>query len=184
MATNNTGRELGWNDEVANESQGFTLLEEGDYRFRMTALERSRHTGSKKLPPCNKAICTLEILDEQDRVLTEIRHNLYLHSSVEGILASFFLATGAKKRGEPLNIAKGFSDSVGRVGMCRIYVDEWTGDDGKARKSNKIRYFIAPDKAAETKQPANQPDPPAAPAGTQAAFAGWGKPAATNYTAR
>lgn len=170
MATN---REFGWNDEVSEEST-FTLLEEGDYRFRMTSLERGRHNGSDKLPPCNKATVTLEILDDGGTVLTEIKHNLFLHSVVEGRLSAFFLATGAKKHGEPLNIAKGFQDSVGRVGRCHIYVDTWTGSDGQTRKSNKIKYFIDPEKAPK-------PAPPAAP--EQPTFAGWGAPP-VNYTAR
>ena len=172
----NIGRELGWNDEVTNESTGYVLIDEGDYRFKMIALERGRHEGSAKLPACNKAICTLQILDDHGQVLTEIKHNLFLHSSVEGMISSFFLATGAKKHGEPLNISKGFNESIGRVGWCHVFVDCWKGTDGADRKSNKIKYFLDPEKAPKAQAA------PAAPAVQQSAFAGWGNP--TNYTAR
>lgn len=170
------GREFGWNDSVENETT-FTILDEGDYRFRMTALERGRHDGSAKIPPCNKAICTLQILGDGDVVLTEIKHNIFLHSAVEGLISAFFLATGAKKHGEALNISKGFNDSIGRIGWCHLFVDTWTGNDGAERKSNKIRYFYDPEKAPKAAPPA-----PAAPAQQQATFAGWGP--TPNYTAR
>lgn len=176
MNENNIGREFGWDDEVTNESTGYVLIDEGDYRFKMVSMERGRHDGSAKIPPCNKAICTLQIIDDNGMVLTEIKHNIFLHSAVEGMISAFFLATGAKKHGEPLNIGKGFSESIGRIGWCHVYVDVWKGTDGADRKSNKIKYFIDPAKA---------PKPAAAPAPSepaQASFAGWGP--RPNYTQR
>lgn len=169
-------REFGWDDEVVNESN-FVLLEEGDYKFSLINMERGRHSGSKKLPACNKAILTLAILDKDEKKLTTLTHNLFLHSSVEGLLSAFFLATGAKKHGEPLNISKGFQDSFGRVGWCHIYVDKWTGDDGKEHESNKIKNFI---------DPANAPKaaPVAPPQPQQAAFSGWGNAGGTNISNR
>lgn len=162
MATN-FSKELGWDDEVSQEST-FTLLEEGDYRFRFVSMERGRHNGSTKLPACNKAICKLAILNEQGQTLTELTHNLFLHSSVEGLLSAFFLALGVKKHGEPLNISQGFRAGVGQTGYCHIYVDKWTGDDGKERESNKIKYFIDPEKAPAD-QAASAKAAPAAPTG-------------------
>lgn len=173
---NEINRELGWDDEVSQEST-FTLLEEGDYQFCLINMERGRHSGSKNLPACNKAILDIAILDRDGNKLTMIKHNLFLHSSVEGMISSFFLATGAKKHGEPLNISKGFQESYGRTGWCHVYVDKWTGDDGKIRESNKIKYFIAPEnapKAAPAAAPAPQPQ--------QTSFAGWG--AGTNISNR
>ncbi len=146
MNEQNFDRELGWDDEVTNEST-FTLLKDGDYRFRMTTLERGRHEGSAKLPACAKAIVTLEILDAENKKIGEIKHNLFLHTKTEGLLSAFFRATGVKKHGEPLNIKKGFTESVGRVGWCHVAIDKWTGNDGVARENNKITYFIDPEKA-------------------------------------
>jgi len=173
---NEINRELGWDDEVSQEST-FTLLEEGDYQFCLINMERGRHTGSKNLPACNKAILDIAILDRDGNKLTMIRHNLFLHSSVEGMISSFFLATGAKKHGEPLNISKGFQESYGRTGWCHVYVDKWTGDDGKIRESNKIKYFIAPENA-----PKAAPAAASTPQPQQTSFAGWG--AGTNISNR
>ena len=173
---NEINRELGWDDEVSQEST-FTLLDEGDYQFCLINMERGRHTGSKNLPACNKAILDIAIMDRDGNKLTMIKHNLFLHSSVEGMISSFFLATGAKKHGEPLNISKGFQESYGRTGWCHVYVDKWTGDDGKIRESNKIKYFIAPENA-----PKAAPVAAAAPQLQQGTFAGWG--AGTNISNR
>ena len=49
-------REFGWDDEIQNDSTPFEVLPEGDYRFRVEKFERGRHSGSEKIPPCNKAI--------------------------------------------------------------------------------------------------------------------------------
>ena len=48
-------REFGWDDEIQNDSTPFEVLPEGDYRFRVEKFERGRHSGSEKIPPCNKA---------------------------------------------------------------------------------------------------------------------------------
>ena len=55
-------RELGWNDEIENDGQAFSILQEGDYHFGVLSFERARHNGSDKIPPCNKAVLTLAIL--------------------------------------------------------------------------------------------------------------------------
>ena len=179
MAENNMmDHEFGWDDEVVSESN-FTLLEEGDYKFMLIDMERGRHSGSSKLPACNKAICTIAILDRDEKKLMTIKHNLFLHSSVEGLLSAFFIATGAKKHGEPLNISRGFQDSFGRVGWCHVYVDKWTGDDGKIHESNKIKNFIDP---ANAPKAAPAPAPAPAPQNQQTQFAGWGS--GTNFSNR
>ena len=171
---NNDFKEFEWEDEV-NQESSFVLLDEGDYRFRMVSMERGRHNGSDKLPACNKAICTLDILDDDGNKILSITNNLFLHSSVEGMLSAFFIATGAKKHGEPLNIMKGFNDSIGRIGWCHLYVDKWTGNDGKTRESNKVKYFIDPEKAPKKAPPAAAP---------QAQFSGWGNAGGTNISNR
>ena len=68
---NDIFKELGWDDEVSQEST-FTLLEEGDYQFSLINMERGRHTGSKNLPACNKAILDIAILDRDGNKLTMI----------------------------------------------------------------------------------------------------------------
>ena len=58
--TSAQGRELGWEDEIQQESS-YILLPEGDYRFTVEKFDRARHDGSKKIPPCNKAIVFIRV---------------------------------------------------------------------------------------------------------------------------
>ena len=52
------GNALGWDDDFEAQESTFLLLPEGDYWFEITKLEKGRHNGSDKVPPCNKAIIT------------------------------------------------------------------------------------------------------------------------------
>ena len=91
-------REFGWDDEIENDNE-FQILPDGDYNFTVTGFERGRHQGSAKLPPCNKAIITLNVADGKGNQGT-IKHNLFLHTKTEGMLCAFFTAIGQRKHGE------------------------------------------------------------------------------------
>lgn len=137
--TNETERELGWDDNIQKESE-FTLLPEGDYDFTVKSFTRGRHQGSDKLPACNKAIVKIEVADGTDT--TTIEHNFFLHTKCEGILSSFFIAIGQKKHGEPLKM--NWNSAVGARGKCKVYIDKWTSNNGNEMQSNKIRKFLEP----------------------------------------
>lgn len=134
MAT--TGREYSWDDQIEKDSE-FTLLPEGDCDFEVISFERGRHTGSDKLPPCNKAILTIKL--ECPEGETTIKHNLFLHSSVEGILCAFFSAIGQRQKGE--KISMNWGAVTGSRGRCKVGIRKWTGGDGVERPSNEIKKF-------------------------------------------
>ncbi len=136
-------RELGWNDSIEKDSD-FILLPEGDYDFKVVKFERGRHQGSEKLPPCNKAILTLEIDSPEGSI--SIIHNLFLHSKTETMLSSFFTSIGQKKKGE--KVTMNWNAVTGARGRCRVYQDSWTGDDKVERKSNKLKTFYEPTNTA------------------------------------
>ena len=48
-------REFGWDDEIQRDDSPFQVLPEGDYNFTVKKFERARHSGSEKIPACNKA---------------------------------------------------------------------------------------------------------------------------------
>lgn len=117
---NNFEREFGWDDTIQEDSKEFITLTPGDYVFTVTNFERGRHTPNPqnpgKLPACNKAIITLQV--ETDEGLATMTHNLFLHSSTEGMLSAFFGAIGQKKHGEPLQM--NWNTVVGSTGVCRV----------------------------------------------------------------
>lgn len=139
-------REYGWDDEISDEGKEFVLLPEGDYDFTVSKVDRARHNGSEKVPPCNMAKVTITVWGVQDCI--EITENLFLCNKFEWKLSQFFLALGLKKHGEPLRM--NWAAVPGKRGKCHVYVDTYTKKDGSEGKSNKIKKFYAYDEQVET----------------------------------
>ena len=69
----------------------------------------------------------------------EVTTNLFLHSSQEWKLATFFLAIGVKKKHEPLHMRWNLQ---GLEGWCHMAPREFND-----KTYNNVAYFIEPDKA-------------------------------------
>lgn len=134
--TDHSGYELDWNSPIEADSS-YAIQPAGDYDFEVTAFERGRHNGSDKLPPCNKAILHLRIFGPEGN--TTIKHNLFMHSKVEGLLCEFFTSIGARKKGEKINMD--FNGVVGATGRAKVAVRSWKKDDGDTGESNEIKKF-------------------------------------------
>lgn len=117
---NNFEREFGWDDTIQEDAKEFITLQPGDYVFTVTGFDRQRHTPNQqnpgKLPACPKAVISLEI--ETDEGVASLKHNLFLHSSTEGMLSAFFGAIGQKKHGEPLKM--NWNAVIGATGVCSV----------------------------------------------------------------
>lgn len=124
---NNFDREFGWDDVIEKDGGEFISLTPGDYKFTVTELERGRHTPNQtnpgKLPACPKATVSIKIETEQGEAI--LKHNLFLHSSTEGMLSAFFGSIGQKKHGEPLKMNWG--TVIGATGVCRVNKRKGTG---------------------------------------------------------
>lgn len=118
------GRELDWDDSIEKDSD-YVLLPEGDYEFVVESVERARHPGSDKIPPCNKAIVKLRIDSQYGTAL--IRHNLFLHTNMEGMLSAFFTAIGQKKKGEKLKMNWG--SVPGSTGRAHVKPKQYNGNE-------------------------------------------------------
>lgn len=134
-------RELGWDDEIENDSPDFVTLPEGDYDFEVIEFERARHPGSAKLPPCNKAIVHIRI--QGDEGVSTIKHQLFLHTQTEGMLAAFFMGIGQRKKGE--KITMNWNKVVGSKGRARVGIRTWTNDEGREMVFNEIKRFYDPE---------------------------------------
>jgi hypothetical protein len=151
MEANTIDREFGWDDVIENDGADFILLPEGDYNFTVTSFERARHNGSGKIPPCNKAVLYIRI-DAPEGTVT-IKENLMLHSKMEWKLCEFFTAIGHRAKGEKLRM--NWNAVAGAKGRCRVYINEWSGDDGNIHKNNKISRFYEPEQTPP-QQPSQQ----------------------------
>ena len=133
---NNFDREIGWEDTIQKDSER-VLLPDGLYWFTVKEYDRGRHTPNPqnpgKLPACNKATVHLTIVANEGE--TELRHNLFLHSSTEGMLSAFFGAIGQKRKGEPLRMD--WNAIIGKVGVCKVGSREYNGN-----KYNEVKGMI------------------------------------------
>lgn len=133
---NNFDREFGWDDTIQKDSE-FVFLPDGLYWFTVKSYDRGRHTpnpqNSGKLPACPKATVHLTIVANEGE--TELRHNLFLHSSTEGMLSAFFGAIGQKRKGEPLRMD--WNAIIGKVGVCKVGSREYNGN-----KYNEVKGMI------------------------------------------
>ncbi len=135
-------RELGWDDEISNESE-FTTLPAGDYDFEVVKFERSRSKGSDKIPPSNMAVLTIRITNGRDSTLVTDR--MILHTKMEWKLSMFFRAIGQKKHGETVRM--NWNAVPGAKGRCKVTESEYTTERGEKRTKNEIeKYYdyIAP----------------------------------------
>lgn len=137
MSNDAIERGFEWDDTITKDAGEFILLPEGDYNFIVESFERGRHTGSEKLPPCNKAILTLRIDAPEGTV--KITHNLFLHTKTEGMLSAFFSSIGQKKKGEPLKMNWGYVP--GSSGKCKVGIHTYKKDNGDEVKYNDIKRF-------------------------------------------
>lgn len=133
---NNFERELDWNAEIVKDSE-YVLLPPGLYQFTVEGYERAQHTPTNpngKLPSCPKAIVSIKIdANEGEKIL---KHNLFLHSSVEGMLSAFFGSIGFKKKGEPLKMA--WNQLTGATGVCKVVVK----NSSNGNQYNEVKGMI------------------------------------------
>lgn len=142
---------LDWGSTIEADPKDFELMPDGDYKFTVTMYEKNRSKGSDKVPPSPMAVVHLRF-DLQDGTQREIKHYIVLNRKCEGMISSFFLATGQKKHDEPMHID--FDGAVGRSGWCKI--THRAGQDGKTM-FNSISKFYAYDEQPSTQTPAYQP---------------------------
>ena len=151
MTNTDTGRAFDWNDTIENDSSEFTLLPKGTYPFTVKSFERGEYPGGEKLPPCKKAILTIEI-DGGSLGTATVTHNLFLHSRCEGILCQFFTAIGQRQRGEQLKMD--WNKVPGARGMCEVSIRKWQGRSGQEMESNEITRFLEPERPVQPAAPA------------------------------
>jgi len=140
----NAAAEMGWDDEIENESS-YVVLPEGDYRFRVEKFERARHPGSAKIPPCNKAVLTLAVSDGTNS--GTVTTSLLLYKTLEWKLCQFFTCIGQRRHGERVHM--NWSAVPNATGICRLGTRTWKGNDGKEHEGNEVSTFYDPAEAPD-----------------------------------
>ncbi len=128
------GHELGWDDEIQQESS-WVLLPEGDYRFTVEKFDRARYNGGDKVPACPKAIVTFRVFDGSGNSVL-ITENFLLHSKMEWKLSEFFASIGMKQKGEKAQMK--WNEIYGKSGVCYVKIRNYKKNDGSDGQSNQI----------------------------------------------
>lgn len=126
---------LDWDSTISSDSE-YTLLENGDYNYTVTNLEKT-YTQKTGAP---MAKVTLKVYDEANE--TSIIDNLVLQQNCEWKLSQFFRSIGQKKHGEPYRMD--WSKVVGSTGRCKVKNETFTNQDGKEIKTNRIERYYDP----------------------------------------
>lgn len=155
---NNFERELDWDAEIVKDSE-FVLLQPGLYQFTCLGYERTQHVPTNpnaKLPSCAKAIVSINIKANEGE--TTLKHNLFLHNSVEGLLSAFFGAIGLKKKGEPFKMGPAWSQIAGTTGVCKVGIREHNGNQYNEVKSMIYKDDVDITKILNVQNPFTQPN--------------------------
>ena len=131
---------LDWNAEITQDTQEFVILPEGDYPFMVQGLEKQIYDGPSEKIGKGCPVAVLKIVVGTDDNHTSVQDKLYLSTNMEWKLGQFFRAIGQKTHGKSYKMD--WNNVVGKQGLCRIKVEEWTGNDGKVRQSNRIERYL------------------------------------------
>jgi len=129
---------MDWDDAVETDGQEYVLLDEGDYNFTVTGFERSRYPGSAKIPACNKAALTLNVVTE-DGKQANVKCDLMLYRPMEFKIAAFFRSIGQKKHGE--RMVMNWNAVLGAKGRARFKPRTYINRDGDERQTNDVDRF-------------------------------------------
>ena len=129
---------LDWDAEITCDEPQYLILPEGDYTFRVADVERGRHEGSNRLPPCNKATIHMEIQTPDG--MARARTILFLHGLMEWKIFSFFCCIGQVKKGETLKM--NWDGVPGAWGRAHFRPRSYEGKDGETREVNEVTRFL------------------------------------------
>lgn len=131
--------EFDWDDEIQEDSQ-FTLLEPGNYDYKVTDFKRGVSRNGNK-----KAELTLEVGDKNHKTI--IKDNISLLKTAEWKISEFFRSVGLKKHGEKLKMR--WNDVTGLTGRCSVTQREYEKKDGSTGRINDIERYLDPVKEVE-----------------------------------
>lgn len=129
-----------WDAEITADTPEYVVLPEGDYPFQVQGLEKQTYQGdSEKIGRgCPMAVLKLVVGDDEQH--TSVSDRLYLTTSMEWKLGSFFRAIGQKTHGKAYKMD--WDKVVGKEGLCHVKVRTYVGNDGQQKQTNQIDRYL------------------------------------------
>lgn len=126
---------------------GWTLLPEGFYPFRVERMERERYQGSQKMPQCPMAKLTLAVAGTDGRE-TSVQQRLYITRNQLWKVSRFMESVG-RGRNEAGKVIIDWGGIEGMGGFVKLKVRSYTGRDGQERQINDVEWFVKPEEQQE-----------------------------------
>lgn len=132
---------LEWDSEITKDTQEFVLLPEGNYPFMVQGLEKGLYDGdSEKIGKgCPMAVLKI-VVDGGEHGHASITDRLYLSTSMEWKLGSFFRCIGQKTHGKAYKMD--WNNVIGKQGLCKLKIRTYTGNDGQPKQTNQIDKYL------------------------------------------
>lgn len=132
---------LSWDSEITKDTQEFILLPAGDYPFIVQGLEKSIYEGdSEKIGKgCPMAVLKI-VVNGGEHGHASITDRLYLSTSFEWKLGSFFRCIGQKTHGKAYKMD--WNNVIGKQGLCKVKIRNYTGNDGQPKQTNQIDKYL------------------------------------------
>ena len=121
MSEANTGRAIGWEDEIENDGTQWVLLPEGDIVSRWNPLKERIIRVPESFRHVLKQFCISE--STRRRAVVPLRI-IVLFTTMEWKLSEFFRSIGQKQHGEKLRM--NWSAVPGAAGQCKIGIHKFT----------------------------------------------------------
>lgn len=129
-----------WDSEITADTQEYIVLPEGDYPFQVQGLEKQIYEGESEKIGKGCPMAVLKIVVGTDEQHTSVTDRLYLATSMEWKLGSFFRAIGQKTHGKAYKMD--WNNVVGKEGLCHVKVRTYTGNDGQPKQTNQIDRYL------------------------------------------
>lgn len=132
---------LGWDDEATASDTEYTVLDPGEYAYRVDGFERGRFDGSDKMGPCPVAKLTLSCSNaagQQGTVVTR----LYLTKRQQWKLTQFFKSCGLIDASLPDGQAYRMPWDQVRGAIGRAEIGNHTH---QGRTYNEVKRFVVPE---------------------------------------
>ena len=130
-------------DPDDGQHEGWTLLPEGFYPFRVERMERERYQGSQKMPQCPMAKLTLAVTGADGRD-TAVQQRLYITRNQLWKVSRFMESVG-RGRNEAGKVIIDWGGIEGAAGWVKLKVRSYTGRDGQERQTNDVEWFVKPE---------------------------------------
>lgn len=130
-------------DALITKDEQFTIPPEGDYIFQVIDFERGYYQGSDKIPACNKAVLTLQLMCNG---IPTTKDSIILCTAFEWKLSAFFRSIGLKKVGETFRM--NWDEVIGKSGIAHFQPYSYPGKDGAERQGLRVTkyYNYCPEK--------------------------------------